>query len=238
MLRRLAPRAIRVHERHRDKEPGLASFDTSLAVNAPAYITVYDDVRRYAKRRMEERTEAKAETTNLVYKIRIWGPQVARDIEHVQAGEFGENPDVPDDVIGDGKSLVEHATKRAEEGKEPLPYHDQLMEDLGGALAKAEAEWKEAEEAQADFRALRIKVREIGAALEKDLVAFRRVLRTVLGSEHPDYQKLRLERARTVDADDDPGAPPVPEKDFDDEDDLPPTPPINTQPTNEAPAAP
>jgi len=227
-----------VHERHRDEEPGLASFDTSLAVNAPAYITVYDDVRRYAKRRMEERSEAKAETANLVYKIRIWGPQVARDIEHVQAGEFGENPEVPDDVIGDAKSLIEHATKRVEEGKEPLPYHDQLMEDLGGALAKTEAEWKEAEEAQAEFRTLRIKVREIGAALEKDLVAFRRALRTVIGSEHPDYQKLRLERARTVDADDDPGAPPVPEKDFDDEDDLQPLPPINTQPTNEAPAAP
>jgi len=226
MLRRLAPRCLRVLARHRGKEPGIAAFDASIGVRAPLFITAYDNARRFAKRRMEERTEAKGSLEDLLYKVRIWAPQVARDIEHVIAGEFGENPNVPDDTIGDAKVLIEHVTKRAEEGKEPLPYTEALLEDLGTALARAEAECDEAEAAQAELGALRKQVRETGRALEADLVAFRRVLRTVIGSGHPDYQKLRRERARAADADDDANAPSLP------------TPPINTQPAEEAPASP
>jgi hypothetical protein len=233
MLRRLAPRAIRVLARNSDREPGLASFDTSLGVNAPAYIEAYDTVRRYTKRRMEERTEAGVALDELLYKVRIWAPQVARDVEHVVASEFGENPDVPDDTISDAKVLIETVSKRADENKEPLPYTEELLEDLGNALVKAQAEWDEAEAAQADFRAMRIAVRETGVALEKDLVAFRRVLRTILGSEHPDYQKLRRERARTPDVDDDANAPQAPPTTTD-EDELPPIPPVDTQPADTA----
>jgi hypothetical protein len=236
MLRRLAPRAIRVLARHSPREPGLAAFSTSLAANAPAFIKAYDTVRRWTKRRMEERAEAQGAVGELLYKLRIWAPQVARDIDHVVASEFGDNPAVADEVINDAKVLMEHVTERANEGKEPLPYAEALLEDLGAALARAQAECEQAEAAQADFRAMRIEARELGIALERDLVAFRRVLRTVIGTAHPDYQKLRRERARSTDADDGTDAPPAPTAT--DQDALPFPPPSDTQPADEAQAAP
>jgi hypothetical protein len=49
-------------------------------------------------------------------------------------------------------------------------------------------------------------VRELALELPNELVAFRRVLRVVLGSTHRDYQKLRAQRIQrgVIDEDDPP----------------------------------
>jgi hypothetical protein len=212
MLRRLAPRSLRVYERHAGKEPGLEAFATSLVLHATAFITDYDAVREYAARRFMERQQGKKTIEDLLRKMRIWSPQVARDLPTVSVGEFGDNPDVPDEVLRDAKSLLEHATHTTE-GGEPLPYADALASDLGAAIEAAQAQWGQAESAADGMIGLQSATRTSAAAFEQDLIAFRRALAATIGRSHPDYQKLRVDRARVVDSEDDPNAPAATEVD-------------------------
>jgi len=235
MLRRLAARCIRIHARQRGKAPALAAYDDSLAVRAVAYVDYYDALRQAAKLRMKERREGKLAIDELIRAIRSWAPIVARDIEDVRAGEFGENTAVPDDAIRDGKELLKYGTEHVDQAGQPLSYADALKEDLGGALETAEAEWGEAEQAQEGYAALRAQVLETGILLEQDLVAYRRTLRSEIGGTHPDYQKLRIDRIRTPDADDDEVAAALPEEL--EETEATPVEPEN-QPTSEAQASP
>ena len=122
------------------------------------------------------------------------------------------NQEVPDEVITDAKSLLDHATRPAE-GADPLPYADALAADLGAAIEAAEAHWNQAGSAADEMAALQAAARASALAFEKDLVAFRRALAATIGRSHPDYQKLRVDRARAVDIDDDPNAPSATEVD-------------------------
>lgn len=217
-LRRLASRVLRVHARNRNLEPGLAAFDESITRSAPEYAAAFDELRRLLASHGEELDEGKAAIAALVHKLRIWAPIVARDVDRISASDFGDNPEVPDDVINDARSLIEHVTGRTDDGKPPLSYADALVADLGAVLAAAEKEWGEADDYQWGLGTARKKVRETGARFERDLIAYRRVLRQVIGREATDYQKLRAERARTPDADDDAVAASLPSGSSDPED--------------------
>jgi hypothetical protein len=236
MLRRLAARCIRIHGRQRGKGLALSAYDDTLAVRAAAYVELYDALRQAAKLRMKERREGKAAIEELVRAIRSWAPIVARDIDDVRAGEFGENPAVPDDAIRDGKGLLKYGSEHVDREGQPLSYADALKEDLGGAVETAEAEWGEAEQAQEGYAALRAQVLETGILLEQDLVAYRKTLKSEITSAHPDYQKLRIDRIRTPDEDDDEVAAALPE-DLPEETETTPVAPEN-QPTSEAQASP
>lgn len=232
-LRRLAGRTVRVHARQREKDPALGAFDSTSAT-ASEFITVYDRLRNLAKLRMQERREGKEAISELVDRLRVWAPRVERDVEEVVSSEYGENPGVPDDVLNDAKVLIDHVTAYADRAGEPLAYAEALQTDLGGALATAEAEWAEAEQAQEGFAELRKTLHAIGLALEQDLVVYRRSLRQVIGATHPDYQKLRTERIRLVDEDDDAVAAALPEGL---EPKAPAAPPATDEPVAEVPAA-
>jgi hypothetical protein len=210
LLRRLAPRALRVYERHADKEPGLAAFAASLVVHATAFIEHYDAVREYSSRRFLERKQGKQAIDTVVTKLRIWTPQVARDLTTIKVGDFGNNTDVPEEVIRDAKSLMEHAQNGTVDD-EPLAYADALLADLGAAVEAARAQWSEAEAATDGMNELRARARASAVAFERDMVAFRRALVAVIGRTHPDYRKLRIDRAPVADVDDDPKAPPASE---------------------------
>jgi hypothetical protein len=236
LLRRLAARCIRVHARQKGKAAGLGVFDSTLPGYCGTYMERYDALRQLAKRRMKERREGKLSIKNLLYTLRIWAPIVARDIEEVRAGEFGENESVPDDVIRDTKAILKYAIEHRDMAGEPLPYLDTLVADITPVLEAAEKEWGEAEEAQEDYSDMRNALHEVGVKLEKDLIAYRKSLRTVVGRGHHDYQKLRVDRARAPDEDDDEVAAALPE-DLPEEAEGTPVVP-DTQATDEAQATP
>jgi len=236
LLRRLASRCIRVHARQKGKAAGLAIFDATLPGYCDTYIERYDALRQLAKKRMKERREGKLSIKDLLHTMRIWAPILARDIEEVRAGEFGENLSVPDDVIRDTKELLKYATEHTDMAGEPLPYLDTLVADITPVLEAAEKEWGEAEEAQESYSDMRNAVHEVAVALEKDLIAYRKSLKTVVGPGHHDYQKLRVDRARAADEDDDEVAAALPEDLPEETEEAQATP--ENQPSNEAQASP
>jgi len=67
-------------------------------------------------------------------------------------------------------------------------------------------------------------------------VAYRKTLKAVIGRGHPDYQKLRADRARTPDEDDDEVAAALPEDLPEETEEAQATP--ENQPSNEAQASP
>jgi len=238
-LRRLAPRVIRVFARHKDKEPGLATFEKPAVERARSFITLHDAVTRAATERLQEHGNGKNKIDELVRKERIWAAKLSIDIPGLNPADFGDNPGVPDDAISDGDKLIEIGTKHRSLDGEPLPYAELLAQDLGTAIAEAKADWDQAEGVQGGYNTLRAECREAAAAFEKGLIAFRRALKAVIGRAHPDFQKLRVERARSRDVDDDDGANALP---YDDEDEAvaeePVSAPIDAQPAGEAQVSP
>jgi hypothetical protein len=228
-----------VFARHKDKEPGLATFEKPAVESARSFITMHDMVTRAAAERLQEHGNGKTKIDELLKKERIWAAKLSIDIPGLNPADFGDNPDVPDDVLSDGDKLIEIGTNHRDLNGEPLPYAELLVQDLGAAIEEAKTEWDEAEGVQGGYRTLRAQCREAAAAFEKGLIAFRRALKAVIGRAHPDFQKLRVERARTRDVDDDEGAKALP---YDDEDEAmaeePVTPPIDGQPTGEAQVSP
>jgi hypothetical protein len=76
-----------------------------------------------------------------------------------------------------------------EPGK-PLPYKAEFQQEFGVAVDAALKEW-----AEANTRFVRqqdLLRRDAAASLNAELVAFRRSLRAVLGTQHRDYQQLRI----------------------------------------------
>ena len=211
MLRRLAARALRVHERQAPTHPAVASYDGIIPTTATTYMELYGKLRHLTKLRMQERREGKEAISELVHKLRLWAPRVDRDVEEVRTGEYGENPSVPDDVLRDARSLLEHVADYTNRQGQGLDYVDSLKADLEPTLAEAEAEWGEAGTAQRGYADLRKKMLETGIELEQALVAYRRTLRAHVGRTDPDYQKLRIERLRSQDEDDDAFAAALPE---------------------------
>jgi hypothetical protein len=230
---------VRVHERHREREVALQGFDGSTPAIAVLFMRVYDLLKKLASDRMQEREQAQTALDDLLRKERVWALQIAMDVPGVYASDYGDNPHVPDEVINDADSLIEIGTKHLTVDGEPLPYAEALAADLGGAVEIARKEWMEAEQAQDGYTQARNECREVAVKLEKGLIAYRRALAEVIGRAHPDFQKLRVERARTRDVDDDEGAAALP---YDDEDEgaveEPVAPPIDAQSAGEAQVSP
>jgi hypothetical protein len=203
LLRRLASRCIRVHARQRHKSPGLAAFDNTLPVFATRYMELFDALRQRAKVRKAKHHQGKRAIAKLLQTMRIWTPVVARDIRAVRTSEFGMSASVPDDVLRDAKELARYAVAHRDRAGNPLSYAQTLEQDIGAAIAIAEAQWDEAEEAQESYGALREELVEAGVSLQTELVAYRKTLKAVIGRTSPDYMKLRTGHVRTADNDDD-----------------------------------
>jgi hypothetical protein len=196
-----------VQERHRDKEPGLAAFDYTLIPIAQALIAGYDGVRNTDSARFFERVQGKALLKRLHRKLRMWVSHVAGRVEGVNAADFGDRPGVPEDLVADTKVFLERVKAHASQASEPLPFVDELVSDLTEMLDEATSEWRETEDIAARVAELRRQTNEAAAQFEQDLISYRRALASVIGRGHPDFQKLRIQHARTPDKDDDANAP-------------------------------
>ena len=144
----------------------------------------------------------------LVTAIRAWLPLVARDVPGFDASSFADKPDVPDDVLEDGERLLSVVDEHVDGSGAPLAYRPGAVAALGAALAAAQKEWAEADEADATYQKMLKEVRTTAAVFDAELQAFRRTLSTVFGRSSKDFQKLRVERASHADEEDDGGAPP------------------------------
>lgn len=210
-LRRLSSRALRVFERRKATEPAIAAFEPTLLPVADAFMEAYDKARAHRMSRAQAMGTGKGAIGELLRKMRAWTGLLARDVTAFQRGEYGDSPKVPDDVIHDAQNLVRVVRNRADEGA-PLSYQDGLIADLEPAIAAAQAEWGTAGTSSSTQSELLEEARKAADAFNTELIAFRRVLRALIGSSHPDYQKLRSARVTSPDADDDEVAASLPDE--------------------------
>ncbi len=208
-LRRLAGRGVRVVNRRKTTAPAIGAYERTFMPLALAFIAAYDLAVGYANTWRKEFAEGRNAVGVLLKKIQAWVPLVARDVPGVVAAEFGDQPGVPDDVIGDGERLLDLIDDHRRPDGTPLPYRESGMADLGAAFDAAVKEWSEAEASDSQYQQSLKTVRETGNAFDAELQAFRRTLANTVGRRDKDFQKLRASKAKDRDDDDDPAAPPA-----------------------------
>jgi hypothetical protein len=198
-LRRLAPRALRVVERHQEEHSDIAHYQGTLVPAALDFIERYGTIVTNGSRAPNRTSEAHTSVNHLMTRARAWFGPLQRDLPGI---ELRPASTVPDDVLAAVEHVLDHIEPRIADGT--LPYGEALMADLGGALEAARAEWKAAQAAMAQAQAERAELRIAANRFVDELIALRKTLRATLGSSHRDYQKLRTARASVPDADDTP----------------------------------
>jgi hypothetical protein len=209
-LRRLAPRAKRVQERRKADTPVIEAYGATLPVKAGAFIAAYDAATSYQNTWRREMAEGKGAVAALVKAIRSWLPFLARDVPKFDPSTFGDQPNVPDDVLEDAERLAVAFEEERDAGGNALPYKVAALAALTPLIATADKEWTEAEAADTRYQQMLKEVRATGAVLDLELQAFRRSLGSAIGRDDKDFQKLRVERASQKDEEDDAAAPPPP----------------------------
>lgn len=192
-LRRLAPRAKRVLDRHKDRQAALQAYLLTLLPAADAFMDTYDRLRTLTATRGQELAQGKAAVATVVDKMASWAAQLGAigAIEDFDPRDFGDNPAVPDDVLSDADALVDIVQTQLETEPESIPFGQALIDDMVPAVESAKQEWVEATGLKSDHQELVNQNRENARVLSGLLVAFRRSIARVLGRNHPDYQTLR-----------------------------------------------
>jgi hypothetical protein len=164
-------------------------------------MSAYDQCHKYEANRKKEMAEGQGAVGGLLEQMQSWLPPIKRDVPGFNSAEYGDRPQVPDDVIEDGERLASVVEEyRDREGK-PLTYQKEALAALGAALQAADKACQQ----------LFAKVRALADAFQAELVPLRRTLMATVGRTDKDFQKLRAEKAGLPDDDDDPNTP-VPPK--------------------------
>lgn len=194
--RRLAARALRVLARHKAADPTLASYETTLIPAAEAFIVSYDQLRVLSARRATEYDEGKAAVDALGRAVRSWAVQIEALslISGFKSGDFVDSLRVPDDVLSDAVTFMDTLSAHTEVNPDTVPFLDSLKADITAKLETARLEWQEAEAVRTDYKRIVEENRVAEAAVNAQLVAFRKSLANVLGTSHPDHQTLRARR--------------------------------------------
>ena len=190
-LRRLAPRGLRVVERYR-------SLDPTLEVLAPDFVkaaTEFEDA--YDKPVLMTRAQKFQQSRDCLEALRgktvRWLAVLSRDRPEHAAG-LRTLPRTADEVISTAKRVVTTVRDLQDREVSPLPYADRLIESLSQAIDETQTQLDEARNAAADAQEHAQRIRDAATALQAELVSLRKVLRSLLGSRHVDYQTLRSER--------------------------------------------
>lgn len=209
-LRRITRRAKRVLARRGAGNAVIAAYNATLPAKADAYIAAYDAATKYENTWRREMAEGRGAIAALLKAIRSWLPFLVRDVPNFDGSTFGDQPNVPDDVLDDGNRLLDSFDESTGADGNPLPYRDAAIQALTPLLAAADTEWSEAEAADSTYQQMLATVRATGAVIDLELQTFRRTLVSELGRKDKDFQKLRVERASQQDEDDGPDAPAPP----------------------------
>jgi hypothetical protein len=204
--RRLATRAKKVVARHASK-PAIAAFDPILTMKADAFIETYDAAARNEAHWRRELHQGRDAMGDLEATMSSWKPHIARERPGFDLTTIGDRPTVPEDLIQDAIALADELDAiRSADGTTP-PWATAAATTLRQKAELAEREADEAAQADATRNEQLATVRANKAAFDAELSLLRETLRALLGRSHPDFQKLRAEKASAPDEEDDPNAP-------------------------------
>jgi hypothetical protein len=194
MLRRLAPRALRVMKRRAVSLPAVAAHMAQLGPQAESYVAAYERAVKYAVAMRREMGEGRTAVTALQTQMQAWVPLLLRDVPGFDGSLYGEKPAVPDDVLEDGERLLSVIHEGRTAQGQPLPYRRQALEAVGPTLGAAIKEWAAAEAADREYQKVYSDLRALADGLQRELVVLRLTLLAEGGCKDKDYQKRRLSR--------------------------------------------
>lgn len=206
-LRRFAPRALKVWERHKDANPAVMAFEGPLGTSARGYLAIYTEVTAYRADWKREMSEGRGSMLELKKELDRWKPHIARERPSFDLREIGDQPAVPEDLIEDCHAAADELDEVKSADGTQAPWAAAAAASIRGKADVAERETDEAAAADSKYSQLLTSTRERQAVFAAELSRFRATLRSVLGSSHPDVQKLRANRASSIDEDDDPTGP-------------------------------
>ncbi len=206
--RRLAARAKKVLARHKGI-PAIGAFEGSLVPKADAFIAAYDTAAKHETSWRKEMAEGRGAMAALLEEVNAYKPHVARDRPGFDLTTIGDRPAVPEDLIQDGLALADELALIVGADGAPAAWAQAAAATLREKSEAAEMETDEAADADSTHNTNLLLARDALAAFDAELQLFRATLRAKLPgkSRHPDFQKLRAEKATAGDEDDDPGAP-------------------------------
>jgi hypothetical protein len=199
MLDRLAERTPEVVQRNEGKSELIAGFGATVAATAVEYRTQYASVTLLEKDVRRRTADAKPHVEALSAAASGWVLPLS---EHL--GNFDVLPltrtDVPTDVTTQAERLIEHMRFATTGPETVLPYADQMVAHLQPLIESATQAHRAQQDALVELQERRRQLRLIGARFEDELIAFRRVLKKVLGPTHRDYKYLSPRRTRRDEA--------------------------------------
>jgi hypothetical protein len=180
----------------------IAAYAQTIGGSAQTFREVYDRALARQGTQGVRSAAAREKVKTLRKKLRGWVSMLASEVDF-DATQYGDNPNVPDDVMNDVDQFLIFVAELEDERGEPFGFSEALRTDLEPALAEARASMGEVGTGAAGRSSLTEELRDSAQAFTRDLVSFRRALAAHLGRSHADYQKLRTAKAQTPDADDD-----------------------------------
>lgn len=200
LLDRMAERATEVLNRNQAKSPLIAGFSITLPERAGNYRKQYAELDLYRREVRWLSDQAMAEIETLSTTASSWVQRLARHLTDFDTRPLATT-EVPHDVIAHSERLLERTRYLVDEKERPIPYAEQLTAHLQPLIESAKAAFLVRQDALVTLQERRAELRETAVLLEDELIALRNVLRKELGSNHRDYQYLRITRIRREDFD-------------------------------------
>lgn len=191
-LRQKAPRALMVLERHK-AEPTLSLFEPTLVPVTTAFMASYDATHSYQMGRpVKSQAQARA-MRHVAQRTDVWLAFLVRDVPGLDASEYDAPLSSAVNVIAAGERLLTFVNDLMAQQAEPV-YAPQLVADLTEALRVARQDWADARGSLGELQTRQAETRTLALAFERELAAFRRAAKAILGESNTDYQSLRPPR--------------------------------------------
>lgn len=195
-LRQKAPRALMVLERHKG-DATLALFEQTLLPATTAFMASYDATHAY---QIGRATRALAQTkavAHVTQRLGVWLAFLERDVPGFDASEYAASSTSAVNVIAAGERLLALVNDLGTQ-QLSLPYAEQLTTDLTETLRVAQECWVEARGGLNELQARQAETRDLALAFERELDAFRKALKAILGKSDTDYLSLVVPRRGKV----------------------------------------
>ena len=186
-VRRLARASVGVSERNAGNA-AIASHAPKIVPAANGVLVALRDLDEL-KGNQVKLVAASNEQIAVVNGVMLdWSGPLARDLEGFDIGTYTRDAKRAFDVLEKAMSLRQTVENQGVD----LPYRELLLTELITRIDSANEADRSAQAARTALQLKQREVRELSARFHKELVSFRRTVRTVLGSSHIDSQRLRV----------------------------------------------
>ncbi len=203
LLFRLAPRAIEAVQRHQDDSGVLGTYVHTLVPAAERFMQLYSGRQTQESSLRVTHSQRRQALARLRVTLRSWVAFLSDSLPGLDPSVLGDSPTVAEDLIADAESLLELAARHETSGRPAVVGLDAMKLELTAAIDAARIEANDSTQAAAELSLARTELRDAASELQAQLVSFRQVLRYQLGSTHPDYVRLRVNRRGRLRDDDD-----------------------------------